>query len=344
MKDFNWKKTIIFPDSTIKDAIKILNRSGKKILLFLDKNLYLIGTISDGDIRRGLLNGVSLNSKIDKVVNKNPTTVLPNKDATFIYDLMINLEVDQIPEVNEKGICTGLYLKDFKEAHKELENTLIIMAGGKGKRLFPRTKDCPKPLLEVKNKPIILHIIENAKRNGIYKFIISLNYLGHKIEDFLQNGEKYGVEISYLKEKSPLGTAGSLSLIKNIPKSPLIVINGDLISNINFHEILKFHNKTDSSATMAIKVIENQNPFGVVKIKGTDIVGFEEKPIERSYVNAGIYVINSECLNFLNKSEYIDMPYLFEKLKDKNKKISAYLLNESWIDIGKEDDFLNANK
>tara|TARA_Y100000022_G_C13222413_1_gene363084 strand:- start:50 stop:1087 length:1038 start_codon:yes stop_codon:yes gene_type:complete len=342
MRDNTWENTLIDVNSSIEKAINLLDKNGKRILIATKDDKFL-GTISDGDIRRGLISGFQLNSNIIDVINSDPIKVLPDSNHSLILELMNENEVDQIPEVNDKGICTGLFLKSLIIQKKLISSNLVIMAGGEGRRLLPRTKEVPKPLLKVKGKPIIEHIIASAKKNGINDIIVSINYLGEKIEDYLQDGKKFGVNITYLKESKKLGTAGCLSLIENLPEEPLLVVNGDLITNVDLNQILNFHLDSNSAATMGVRIHESQNPFGVVKLSGTDIIGFEEKPIYTSYVNAGIYVINPECLKYLPYSEPYDMPNFFDLISSNNKKTSAFMIHESWIDVGRENDFLNAN-
>tara|TARA_A100001011_G_scaffold16199_2_gene16820 strand:- start:16971 stop:18011 length:1041 start_codon:yes stop_codon:yes gene_type:complete len=343
MRDNAWENTLIDINSSIEKAINLLDKNGKRILIVTKNDKYFLGTISDGDIRRGLITGFQLNSNIKEVINSDSIKVSPNSDHSLILKLMNDNEVEQIPEVNNKGICTGLFLKSLTTQKKLISSNLLIMAGGEGRRLLPRTKEIPKPLLKVKGKPIIEHIIESAKKNGVNDIIVSLNYLGKKIEDYLKDGKKFGVNITYLKESKKLGTAGCLSLIEKLPEEPLLVVNGDLITNVDLNQILNFHLDSKSAATMGVRMHESQNPFGVVKLSGTDIVGFEEKPIYTSYVNAGIYVINPDCIKYLPFSEPYDMPNFFDLISSKNKKTSAFMIHESWIDVGRENDFLSAN-
>jgi NDP-sugar pyrophosphorylase family protein len=215
---------------------------------------------------------------------------------------------------------------------------MVIMAGGKGVRLHPQTLNCPKPLLRIAGKPILEHIIEHAKNQGFTNLVIAINYLGHMIEDYFGDGDKFGVKIQYLRENLPLGTAGALSLLDPKPDSSFIVTNGDVITDINYVELLNYHHQNSASATMAVRGYEWQNPFGVVQTQGLEIIGFEEKPITRSNINAGVYALEPSALSLLGKSEPCDMPMLLKRLQEKSKLVIAFPMHESWLDIGRLED------
>jgi NDP-sugar pyrophosphorylase family protein len=224
------------------------------------------------------------------------------------------------------------------------ENIMVIMAGGMGTRMRPYTEDCPKPLLPVAGKPMLEHIIERAKLEGFSQFIIAIHYLGHMIEECFGDGEQLGVEIAYLKENAPLGTAGALSLLNPKPRLPFVVTNGDVITDIRYGELLDFHVRHAAAATMAVRIHEWQHPFGVVQMQGVEIVGFEEKPVARTHINAGVYVLDPSVLNLLDDDQRCDMPTLFERLQVKNNRTVAYPMHEPWLDVGRPDDLVVANK
>jgi len=248
-----------------------------------------------------------------------------------------------VPIVDEKHQILGLHLWDDISIAPARPNLMVIMAGGMGVRLRPQTNNLPKPLLSVANKPMLEHIIDRAKVEGFTHFIIAIHYLGHMIEEYFGNGDRLGVKIEYLREDVPLGTAGALSLLSP-PNEAFVVTNGDVITDIRYGEMIDFHNRYSSSATMAVRVHEWEHPFGVVKTDGVDIVNFEEKPIARSHINAGVYVINSENLSELTSNEHCDMPDLFERLKLNGKRIIAYPMHEPWLDVGRPADLEKANK
>ena len=338
-----WQKTILKFDSSIEQAISNLNNSGLKIVLVVNDKNEFIGTISDGDIRRGLLVNLNINDSIKNIIHYE-ALVIPSEFAKeSALELMELNQIFQVPIINSKKNIVGLFLRHSIAVENHRNNIMVIMAGGVGKRLLPHTKNCPKPMLKVSGKPILEHIIERAKSEGFKNFILSINYLGEMIEDFFGNGDKLGVNIDYVREKNPLGTAGSLSLLKLKTEDPFIVSNGDVITDIRYGEILDFHNANNSTATMAVNLYEWQNPYGVVGLDGIDITGFDEKPIHSAYINAGVYVLSKNTLSFLEQDSYCDMPKLFEQLKSSSQKIIAYPMHEPWLDVGRSADLNKAN-
>lgn len=304
----------------------------------------LEGTISDGDIRRGLLKGFDMNSSVSTIIHRNALVVPPELGRELVMQLMAANKIQQIPVVDDQHQIVGLHLWDEITAPPSRPNLMVIMAGGMGTRLRPYTEDCPKPLLLVAGKPMLEHIIERAKLEGFNHFMLAIHYLGHMIEEYFGNGERLGVRIDYLREDSPLGTAGALGLLKPIPDAPFVVTNGDVITDIRYGELLDFHTRHAATATMAVRVHEWQHPFGVVKTQGVEIIGFQEKPIAHSHINAGVYALDPLTLSLLTSGERCDMPTLFERLQARNKRTVAYPMHEPWLDVGRPDDLLAANK
>jgi dTDP-glucose pyrophosphorylase len=339
-----WQSTLLKPASTIQQAIYSLEKSGMQIVMVVSEDNKLVGTLTDGDIRRALLKGCNLDSYIDEIIHRNPLVIPPGVARELILQLMQANVIRQLPMVDENGSVVGLYVWDSIIGPTQCENIMVIMAGGQGARLHPHTENCPKPMLEVGGKPILQHIIERASRDGFHNFTISLYYLGEMIEEYFGRGDKFGVNIQYLREQTPLGTAGCLSLFNKMPKLPFVVTNGDVLTDINYGELLDFHIRHSADATMAVRQHEIQNQFGVVKTSGIEIEGFEEKPIYRSHVNAGIYILNPESLNLLAHGQHCDMPTLFERLKDNSMKTIAYPMHEPWLDVGRPEDLLAARK
>ena len=221
---------------------------------------------------------------------------------------------------------------------------MVIMAGGKGVRLRPFTENFPKPLVVVAGKPLLEHIIERAKHEGFTNIILAIHYLGHLVEAHFGDGSRFGVRIEYLHEDSPLGTAGALSLLKPRPDEPFIVTNADVVTDIRYGDMLDFHVRHDAIATMAVRTHEWQNPFGVVQTRGVDIIGFEEKPIAKSYINAGVYVLSASALDELEAHTPCDMPTLFKRLQSRLLRTVAYPMHESWLDVGCPDDLEKAHQ
>ena len=339
-----WQQALLPSNATIAEAIRNLDKTGIKIVLVTNQLGALEGTISDGDVRRGLLKGIDVNSVVKEIVHQNALVVPSDLSRELVMQLMTANKIQQIPIVDENHRVVGLHLWDELSTPSKRENIMVIMAGGMGTRLRPYTEDCPKPLLPVAGKPMLEHIIERAKLEGFSRFVIAIHYLGHMIEECFGDGERLGVEIAYLKENAPLGTAGALSLLNPTPGLPFVVTNGDVITDIRYGELLDFHIRHAAAATMAVRVHEWQHPFGVVQMQGVEIVGFEEKPVARSHINAGVYALDSNTLSFLEDDQRCDMPTLFERLQFKNNLTVAYPMHEPWLDVGRSDDLVAANK
>lgn len=337
-----WRTVVLPLHSTIKQAIATLNDTGLQIVLVLDRNDILLGTVTDGDIRRGMLRGLTLDEPIESVMSSNSLVVPPEMNRDVVLQLMHSNRFRHLPVVDANHKVVGLHLWDEITTPAERPNLMVIMAGGLGTRLRPYTETCPKPMLDVAGKPMLEHIIERAKAEGFHHFVMAVHYLGHMIEDYFGDGKCFGVRIEYLREELPLGTAGALSLLDPFPTLPFIVTNGDVLTDIRYGELLDFHVRHAAAATMAVRLHEWQHPFGVVQIRGIDIVGIEEKPIARTHINAGIYVLDTEVLRVLGSGAHCDMPSLFERLQAQSKRTIAYPMHEPWLDVGRPDDLKRA--
>ena len=337
-----WRQAMLHTSASMHEAVRNLDQVAIKIILVINDGGELEGTLSDGDIRRGLLKGLNLNSGIASVIHHNPLVVPPEMARELVMQLMVANKVQQIPVVDERHHVVGLHLWDEITTPPARPNLMVIMAGGMGTRLHPHTQDCPKPLLPVAGKPMLEHIIERAKLEGFSDFVLAIHYLGQMIENHFGNGERLGVRIDYLREQSPLGTAGALGLLQPRPDHPFVVTNGDVISDIHYGELLDFHTRHNAAATMAVRVHEWQHPFGVVHTNGVDIVGFEEKPVARSHINAGVYALTPDALNALSVDAHCDMPTLFERLQAQAKRTVAYPMHEPWLDVGRPEDLATA--
>jgi NDP-sugar pyrophosphorylase family protein len=257
-------------------------------------------------------------------------------------ELMTANNVRHLPVVDARRRVVGLHSWQDLTKSLQLDNTVVLMAGGLGTRLRPLTEQCPKPLLPVSGRPMLEHIIRRARAEGFRRFCVAVHYLGHMIEDHFGDGSSLGVSISYLREESPLGTAGALSLLPTIPAGPVIVMNGDVITDVRLADLVEFHDRHRAAATMAVRVHEWQHPFGVVRTAGIDIVGVEEKPVVRTHINAGVYVLEPRALRTLRHGEHCDMPSLFLRLRESGERTIAYPMHEPWLDVGRRDDFERA--
>ncbi|MGR5464701.1 nucleotidyltransferase family protein [Photobacterium damselae subsp. damselae] len=340
---YNWKKILLSPTSTIRDALTIIDNESLQIALVVLHD-QLVGTVTDGDIRRGLLNNISLDDSIDKVMNKSPLTA----DYTFSKSTLISLleskKISSIP-ILKKGELVGLETLHHLLSKPKLDNPVFIMAGGFGTRLRPLTDNCPKPLLKVGNKPILEIILQRFIDSGFHNFYISTHYLPEMIKDYFGNGAKWNINITYVHEETPLGTGGALGLLPDtIEQLPLIMINGDVLTNLDINALLEYHNKEDAIATMCVREYDYQIPYGVIDKDGNRVMGMTEKPTYKFHVNAGIYVVTPKLFNSVQKNTNIDMPTLLESYIQDGNKVILYPLTEYWLDIGQMNEYKQAQK
>jgi dTDP-glucose pyrophosphorylase/predicted transcriptional regulator len=339
-----WREACISVNAKIEVAVQNLNELSLRIVLVVDENNKFVGTISDGDVRRGLLKGLNLQSPVIEIVQRKALVVPPDMPRDTVAQLMAANKIHQMPIISPSNQVVGLHIWDEIVAPLVRPNLMIIMAGGLGSRLRPYTENCPKPLLQVAGKPILEHIIERAKLEGFHKFVLATHYLGNMIEDYFGSGERLKVHIEYLRETTPLGTAGALGLLPSRPDEPFVVTNGDVITDIAYGELIDFHSRNAATATMAVRLHEWQQPFGVVQVQGLDIIGFEEKPIIRCHINAGVYVLSPDALDALPANVRCDMPAIFERLQMQSRRVVAYPIHEPWLDVGRPDDLAEARQ
>lgn len=327
---------------TIQDALKVIDKGAKRIALVVDEDDTFLGTLCDGDIRRALLSGKGLSDSIENVYHKNPYVCNKNDSNETIMKTAIKKQVYQIPIVNDDNKLVKVVDLATLMTKVNKSNKVVLMAGGLGTRLRPLTENTPKPLLKVGSKAILETIIENFASYGFIDIIISVNYKADMIKDYFKDGSKFGVNITYIEESKRLGTAGALSLIKEKLTKPFFVMNADLLTNVNFEQFLDFHSMGSANATMCVREYDYQIPYGVIQTKDDNIISIEEKPIQKFFVNAGIYLLSPEVLNYIPKDEFFDMPTLYEKLMDDNKKVLSFPIHEYWLDIGRMSDFHKA--
>ena len=292
----DWKKTIIGEKSNISDAAKNLNSNGVKICLVVNRKNQLVGTITDGDIRRGFLKGCKLSDKIEKIINKKFVSIKKGSNLKSAYKIMKNLNINYLPVLEDKKLVNLYFYENNFFSNNKIHNDFIIMAGGFGKRLYPITKNIPKPMVKVKNKPILEHIILNARNEGFYKFTIIIHHLKDKIINHFKDGSKFGVNIEYIVEKKPLGTAGGLALLKKKISKNILITNADMLSSLSFKDLLNYHTTNKSDATVGVKVMSTKENYGLVDLKGINIVKFKEKPTVHRFINCGVYALNTQNL------------------------------------------------
>jgi NDP-sugar pyrophosphorylase family protein len=300
--------------------------------------------ITDGDIRRGLIRGLDLSSSVTEIVKSKPLVVTSDVTPLLARQIMQANAIQHLPVVSHEGKLLGIHLLDGPGQKVRNPELFVIMAGGKGTRLWPHTQNCPKPMLPVNGKPMLQHIIERARDDGFQKFVLAINYLGTIIKEHFGDGSEFGVKIEYLQEEQPLGTAGALSLMSVTPTVPVLVTNGDVLTDVKYSEILDFHKRYGAKATMAVRQYEWQHPFGVVRTNGMEIIGFDEKPVTRTHINAGIYILEPDVLGLLSKNTPCNMPELFIKAQNFRHKTMAYPMHEPWLDVGRPVDLEKANE
>ncbi len=338
----DWKHLSLSKDLTIQDAIRCLNDNATQIVLIADEFGHLLGTISDGDIRRALLKTLSLETRVEQIMSLNPVVANMSDSIDQASALMRQFRIRHIPIVDTNKRIAGVFADVLSANVDRRLNTFVIMAGGKGKRLHPHTETCPKPMLKLAGRPMLEHIILQAKMQGFIDFVLCVGHLHHVIENYFEDGARLGVKIRYIKEIEPLGTAGALSYFEPSNENPIVVSNGDIITGINYGELLEFHCTNKSHATMSVRLNEWENPFGVVHTDGYRIQSIEEKPIVKTYVNAGIYAFSKVSLTSLNVGEKLDMPQFFSRLKKNKLSLLAYPIYETWIDVGRPEDLQRA--
>jgi dTDP-glucose pyrophosphorylase len=327
-------KHFISPEHKIKFAIKKMSTPNKNnYCLVVGKQQNILGTITDGDIRRGLLKNYSLNEKVEKIYRKRPVVTKKTLSRNEIKDILNKKDITFLPLINKKNEILDIYDDKKMDEVSSINYQMLIMAGGKGLRLRPLTNKIPKPLLLVNKKPIIEHIITIAKNQGIVDFYISINYLGHKIKKYLGNGSKLGVKITYLEEKKPLGTAGSINLIKKFNR-PIIVTNSDIISKIDFQEMINAHKKNKSHLTMVAKVFYEKDNYGRIVASGNIVKKVIEKLEQNILINAGIYLVDPKIKKIIKNFEYLDMTDLINLALKEKLKINVFPIHEKWLDYG----------
>lgn len=339
----DWKNVILEPIDSIRNALDIINKEALRVALIVDKEERLVGIVTDGDIRRAILAQIDLNSPISQVMNRTPVTGKPIQSRSDILVLMKQRSILAVPIVDAQNRLLGLETWEKTSVHRRYDNPVFIMAGGFGTRLKPLTDTCPKPMLKIGDKPMLEILIERFAKAGFHNIYISTHYLPDMITEYFGNGERWGVNIQYVYEASPLGTGGALGLLpSNVPNLPLIMINGDILTTLDFERLLQYHTTSDSVATMCVRKYEYQIPYGVITGDGEVIAEMVEKPIQSYFVNAGIYMLQPHLFKSVTKSKNIDMPTLLEQRIQQGEIVRMLPIHEYWLDIGRMDDFKRA--
>lgn len=337
------RKLLINSDASIKHAIKTIDDAAKGIALAVDEDLRLRGTITDGDVRRAILKGISLDSPVKSIMNENFTFVTKNCSRLLVENIFQQKSILQIPVLDDhmRVVDVIFYSDFFKKPCKE--NQAVIMAGGLGTRLSPLTREIPKPMLQVGAKPILETIIDQLKSYGYKNIIICLNYKAGVIKNYFRDGSDFGVFIKYINEEKRLGTAGAIRLAKKYLDKPFFVINGDILTKLNFEQFMQFHIKMNNAITIGTKKYEMEIPYGVVDIKDESVISICEKPTLDFFVSGGLYCLNPETLEHIPENEYFDITQLISSYIQANNKVGSFPITEYWMDIGQMEDYRRAN-
>jgi dTDP-glucose pyrophosphorylase len=329
--------------ASVRDAIETIDRSPHKIALVVDPELRLLGTVTDGDVRRALLAGKATDEPVDMIMYGDPLIAADGHALDDVERVARKRIVRKVPVLDRDHRVVRVHTVGESSESAQQENVVVLMAGGLGTRLHPLTENSPKPMLNVGEKPILETIFDQLIDQGFRKFYFSVRYKAEMVEAHFHEGKRWGAEISYLHEESPLGTAGALSLLPERPVQPLIVMNADVLTKVDLAHLLDFHAQGRAIATMCVRAYDFQIPYGVVSTDGADISSIEEKPVQKIFVNAGIYVLSPEVLDRVPSNERLDMPDLFNGLIADGHRVMAFPIREYWIDVGRLEDYHRAN-
>lgn len=341
----DWRKVLLSPVESISRAIEILDIEAQRIVLIVGEENRLLGTVTDGDIRRGLLGHVSMDASVSEIMNKTPKVASADDSKETIMSIIKTYDLLQVPLLDSSGSVVGMETLQHLISLKKYDNPVFLMAGGFGKRLHPLTIDTPKPLLKVGDKPILQSILESFINQGFHNFYISTHYKAEMVRDHFGNGDTWGVSINYVHEDKPLGTAGAIALLpEDISELPLIMMNGDLLTRINFEQLLQYHSESGGVTTMCVREYDFQVPYGVVTARDNCVEKILEKPVHKFFVNAGIYVLSSKLCQSVNEDVYLDMPDLLQNRIVEGDQVNMFPVHEYWLDIGRMEDFEKAQE
>ena len=337
------KNITINVKETIINSLKVIDQAAKGIVYVIDNKSKLLGTLTDGDIRRGLIRGIALDDCVESIMNRTPIKIEESASKEKQKQLMIKKAIRELPIVDSKGHLVDTISLSELLLPKGKENFVVVMAGGLGTRLKELTKEIPKPMLNLGDRPIMQHIIEQFKVSGFNKFLVSVNYKSEIIENYFQDGSNYGCTIEYLKEKERLGTAGAITLASNRIKEDFFVINGDIYCTVNFNKIMDFHKKNQNDVTI-VSVKKSINvPYGVLSTSGNDVEAIIEKPNYDFLISGGIYCLSTAVIELIPKGQYYEITELFEQCIKKGLKVKQYMVDDYWIDIGRMEDYNKIN-
>lgn len=334
-----WRELRVPPEMSVREVMRTIERGQRQIAIVADDAGHLVGTITDGDIRRSLLCGAGLDGRAADIMNPHPHTTRDTDTDARRHHLLRAAAVRCLPVVDRDGRVVGLF--DGAWQRRQRDNPVVLMAGGQGQRLRPLTDTCPKPLLQIGGRPILETIIANIIESGLWDIKISINYRGAMIRDHFGNGEGLDVAIDYLYEDTPLGTAGALGRMPQTPDKPILVMNGDVLTKLDCGSLLDFHATHEAPVTVCVAEHFYTLPYGVMEVENSRLTSIREKPTQRAFVNAGIYVVDPEICAWCTGR--IDMTDILARLCDEGRPPAVFPIHEYWADIGRMEDFHRVN-
>jgi dTDP-glucose pyrophosphorylase len=341
----NWKTVAVSPNTTLESTIRVLDKGALGIVLVTDADDVLCGTVTDGDVRRALLHRNTMDTPVKDIMCTTPQVADLNWSRERLLAVLESNRLLHLPVVDASRRVVAIEtLRDIL-GRRRLDNPVFLMAGGFGKRLRPLTQICPKPMLKVGDKPILELILQGFADAGFHRFYISTHYMPDVIREHFGDGNRWNVSIQYVHEDEPMGTGGALGLL---PQSevdlPIFLMNGDLLTRVDYRSLLDFHDLHEGLATMCVREFESQIPYGVVQSDGYRVTQIVEKPVHRFFINAGIYVLSPELVRRVKRGERIDMPTLLEREIRAGRDVNMFPVHEYWLDIGRMDDFQRAQQ
>lgn len=338
-----WEKTLVTPNTALHEAISALDRGGLQIAVVVDEDRRILGTLTDGDVRRALLRNAGLDVPVSAIMAQQPHVAFVGSTQASILQLMEKHQLSQIPIVDADNRIVGIETLHGLLHGRKRDNAVFLMAGGFGKRLHPLTENCPKPLLNVGDQSILEIIIENFVHAGFHRFFISTHYRPDMIRERIGDGNRWNIDVQYVHEKEPLGTGGALGLLPtDVIKESMFLMNADLLTNLNFNKLLDFHETHGGFATMCVREYEHRVPYGVIESDGLQVTSIVEKPSYRYFINAGIYVLSPQVIELAVPGKAVDMPTLLEKHMAVGRRVNTFPVHEYWLDIGRIEDFRQA--
>lgn len=336
------ERCVIDLRSTLRDALLSLEGSSSKVVLVAEGTRRVVGLLTDGDLRRAMLRGATMADLVEPHMKRTFTFVGPRASRADVLDLMQARRIAEVPVLDESGRLVGLHRMHDVLAGADRPNWAVVMAGGKGTRLAPLTDSIPKPMLRVAGRPILERIVLHLAGAGIDRIYLAINYLGHVVEEHFGDGQRFGCDIRYLKEDRALGTAGAIALLPEKSAHSLLVLNGDLVTQTDFGDMLDFHARGGQALTVGVHRYVHTVPFGCFELNGSRIVGVEEKPTFSKVINAGIYVIDPEAVAQVPAATEFTMPELIGETMSRGRTVVAYEIVDDWIDVGQKDQLQKA--